>query len=160
MKTQILMVAIATGVTLTAFDVSAHGRNGAGMDRPDFATLDADGNGQLTLEEMQNAGAVRFAQTDTNGDGALSADELSAAATARQTDRITKMIERFDENGDGLLQSSEMPEPGKGGRMGRRLAHAFDHADANNDGSLSQTEFEELGKKGRRGGKGNGRDNN
>ncbi len=160
MKTQVLIAALAAGMTLTAFDAAAFGRQG-GMDRPDFATLDADGNGELTLQEIQNAGANRFASADTNGDGALSADELAAAATARQAGRIAKMIEKHDENGDGVLQADEMPQKRGQGRMMRRMEHAFDHADADENGSLSAEEFEQMGKRGGKGkGKGNGRGGN
>lgn len=150
MKTQILIAAMVAGLTLAAADASAMGRGGAAK-LPDFATLDTDGNGQLTQEELQAAGAARFAATDTNGDGALSAEELAAAAQERQANRVSGMIEKLDKNGDGLLQADEMPEPRRGGD---RMEHRFDHADTNDDGTLSAEEFAEMSEKhGRRGGK-------
>lgn len=66
---KILMTAIA-GLTLTA---------------PAFAqaNLDADGDGVVTLEEVQAVNpditAEDFAAMDTNGDGSLDADEVAAA---------------------------------------------------------------------------------
>lgn len=154
MKTQVLITAMAVGLSLTAFDAAAFGRGG-GAERPDFATLDANNDGQLTMEELRNARAAMFAAADTNGDGALSAEEMTAAAQARQADRIARMIERFDENGDGQLQADEMPQRRGGDRMERRMTRAFERADADENGTLSAEEFEEMKPKG---GKGHGRD--
>ena len=50
----------------------------------DFAAVDADANGAVTLEEAAAAGwewtADDFAAADTDGDGSLNADEFAAAA--------------------------------------------------------------------------------
>jgi len=50
---------------------------------PDFASVDADGNTMVSLEESTAAGlpwtAEQFAAADTNGDGSLSAEEFAAA---------------------------------------------------------------------------------
>ncbi|MEY1556408.1 EF-hand domain-containing protein [Yoonia sp. R2331] len=154
MKTQILMIAIAAGLTLNAVPVAAQDR----ADRPDFATLDADGDGMLTLEEMQAAGAARFAAADADGDGALSAEELTAQMSERAARGADRMIERLDENGDGLLQQAEMQDS----RMADRAERLFARADADEDGSISAEEFEavkeRMGKRGggKRGGKGRG----
>ena len=49
----------------------------------DFATADANADGQVTAEEAVAAApeitAEKFAAADANGDGALSADEYAAA---------------------------------------------------------------------------------
>ena len=47
------------------------------------------------------------------------------------------MIERFDENGDGVLQQDEMPT-----QQERRSARMFDRVDADDDGAISAEEFE------------------
>lgn len=153
MKSTVLIAAIAAGLSLVAIDASAAGRS-MSMDKPDFATLDTDGNGTLSLEELQNAGAARFAEMDTDGNGALSAAELSAAQDERMAQRAAKMIERMDENDDGELQADEMPDRGD-----KRAERMFDHADTDEDGVLSQDEFEAAGKErgGRDGGRGHGK---
>lgn len=50
----------------------------------DFATVDADGDGVVTLEEATAAGwewtEEQFGVADTDGDGGLSAEEFAAAA--------------------------------------------------------------------------------
>jgi len=49
----------------------------------DFATVDANGDGQVTLDEAVAAGwdwsTEDFQAADTNGDGTLDADEFAAA---------------------------------------------------------------------------------
>lgn len=140
MKTKILMAALLSGLVMTAGAVQAQGER----ERPDFATLDLDGDGTLTLEELQAQGQARFAAADANGDGALSAEELIAAADARAADRVAQMIARLDENSDGVLQQDEMPARGED-----RAERMFDRVDADNDGVLSQEEFETAKERGK-----------
>jgi len=156
MKTPILMAAIVAGFTLVGTGAQA-------QDRPDFATLDTNGDGQISMEELAAQGAARFAAADTNSDGALSEDELLARATARNQERAAKMVERMlahlDENDDGLIQQSELPDPNA-----TRAERRFSRADADENGTLSEEEFEAAGARadrghggGKRGGKGAGR---
>ena len=50
---------------------------------PDFATVDADGSGEVSIEELTAAGATvtaeQFAAADTDGSGGLNEAELAAA---------------------------------------------------------------------------------
>lgn len=103
---------------------------------PDFATLDADGNGAVTPEEMQAKAAARFAAADTDGDGGLSAAELQAQEDQRRAARLNRMIAARDTNGDGLLQADEMAPKGD------RMTRMFDRIDTNKDGSIDAAEFE------------------
>ncbi len=134
--TSVVVCALAvTGVTVQA--------DARSQDRPQqmsFETLDTDGDGQITKEEMQARGQARFDAADSNGDGLLSQDELNAAATARAQDRVSGMIERFDTDGDGALSRDEMPRPKRGERM-------FDRIDADNSGGISEEEFAEAQKR-------------
>ena len=136
MKSKILMAVLLSGVVLSAGAASADNDR----ERPDFATLDLNGDGSLSQDELQAQGDARFATADANGDGALSAEELIAAADARAADRVEKMIERLDENGDGVLQQEEL----QARRGGDRAEQMFERADANDDGVLSQEEFDEA----------------
>lgn len=136
MRTQILTAALLSGVVMTAGAASAQGFGDHG-DRPGFATLDANGDGGITLEELQARGPARFAQADTNADGALSAEEMTAAAQTRAAERAAQIIARFDTNADGLLQEDEMRP--RGGDMGARM---FQRVDADSDGILTQEEFD------------------
>ncbi|MEL6683031.1 MAG: calcium-binding protein [Pseudomonadota bacterium] len=146
MKKTIFLTAILSAVVLSSATVHAQQTP---RERPDFSTLDLNGDGQLTQEELQARSDSRFSDADANGDGGLSVEELTAAADARRADRISRMMERFDENGDGILQRSELPE------RGDRAERMFERADENGDGTISQAEFEAAqdrlgGRKGQR----------
>ena len=132
MKTKVLTLALLSGLVLAAGAAQADNHR----ERPDFATLDLNGDGALTFEEMQGRGAARFAAMDSDGDGALSVAELTASATERAAQRADRMIARFDENEDGLLQEDEMPTRGE-----RRAAQMFERVDADEDGVISAEEF-------------------
>lgn len=113
-----------------------------------FEELDADGNGAVTLEELQAAGEARFAQADTDGDGALSRDELLARGAERAEARVDRMLERADADGDGLLTQAELEEAreGRGGRHGRggpNPERMFERLDADGDGSVTEAEFDD-----------------
>ncbi|MEN8895138.1 MAG: calcium-binding protein [Yoonia sp.] len=146
MKSTVLIAAIAAGLVLTGLDASAAGR---GHDRQtfDFATLDTDQSGTLTVAEIEAAGAARFAAMDTDGNGGLSAAELAAEGAKEK--RIAKMIERMDENEDGELQADELRQ-----RVpdAERMISRFD---TDEDGEISKDEFDAAAEKrgGRRGGK-------
>ncbi|SIT18484.1 EF-hand domain-containing protein [Paracoccus saliphilus] len=97
-----------------------------------FERFDANGDGAITREEMEQAQAAAkekrdtrrskkherkggergagakaaFEQADSDGDGALSRSEL----LARNEARVDKMIERFDADEDGALSPEEMRE--------------------------------------------------
>jgi hypothetical protein len=43
----------------------------------------SNGDGAVTLEEMEGAREARFAEADANGDGVLDRDELLAGASER-----------------------------------------------------------------------------
>ena len=130
------------------------------QERPAFADLDTDGNGELTLEELENFGATRFAASDTDGDGALSRDELLSSSQERMQARADRMIERLDADEDGLISQEEMAaaREGRGRRSPERM---FERVDADEDGVISQAEFEAASERmmERRGGRhGNGGD--
>ena len=104
---------------------------------PDFSILDANGNGELTLQEMQASALDRFGTADTDGDGFLSGAELEAHAKAVVARRSQRMLKRMDVNLDGKLSLSEM-------QGHRDPARIFDRMDVDNSGTLSRKEFEEA----------------
>jgi len=80
------------------------------------ATIDANGDGALSRDEVLAHSRQRFDRLDKNGDGTITADEFSA--------RLAAMFTRMDANEDGLLQGDELPR-----RIGRH-GHGHDHDDA------------------------------
>jgi Ca2+-binding EF-hand superfamily protein len=105
--------------------------------RPDFSQLDADGDGQITKAEMQQHHMARFSKVDTDQDGVLSRAELEAEGRQRVEEHVSRMIERHDANGDGVLSPDEMARPEKAGKM-------FERLDADNSGGISEAEFKEV----------------
>ncbi len=108
-----------------------------------FAELDVNGDGAVTLDEMQNAQATRFEQADTNNDGVLDREELLAGANERVERRIDRMIERADTDGDGAVSVEEMAEV-RMGRRGPSPERIFERIDADGDGSVTAAEFQEA----------------
>lgn len=74
------------------------------------ASLDADGDGALTQDEVMAHSRTRFDKLDSDGDGAISPAEYGS--------RLTAMFTRMDTNQDGVLTGDELPQ-----RMGRRGDH-------------------------------------
>ncbi|NDV00415.1 EF-hand domain-containing protein [Pseudoroseicyclus tamaricis] len=134
------MMLMAAALTALGGAATAQGAPGPLMGPPSFETLDADGSGALSLEEMTGAAESRFEAVDGNGDGVLSAEEVAAAivaaAEARAADISERMIARMDVDRDGALSSGEI-----GARMPNPTA-MFGRLDADDDGEVSAEEFE------------------
>jgi Ca2+-binding EF-hand superfamily protein len=129
---------------------------------PVFEEMDLDGDGKLTLEEVQGAPEAQFAAADANDDGTLDRDELIAAAAERVSRRVDLMIERADTDGDGSISAEEIAEMREDRRQ-RGLERMFSRFDADGDDAVTEAEFEEAiaefrGRHGGRfGGRGHGR---
>jgi Ca2+-binding EF-hand superfamily protein len=138
-----LMIPLAFAAPALAQQGPGNGPGNAGGFGPQmlFSELDSDGDGAVTLEEMQGAHEGRFAQADADGDGRLSREEMVAQAMTRAEAGIDRLLERADADGDGALSEAELDDM----RAARRVAglqRMFERADANGDGQLSEAEFE------------------
>lgn len=80
-----------------------------------FDAIDADKDGYLTQEEVDNArmkaksdikraGEHRLGQADTDGDGAISREE------AKSLPMLDRNFDRLDTNKDGKISRDEMPQ--------------------------------------------------
>ena len=104
-----------------------------------IAQFDSNGDGQVTLEEIQAKRAADAAALDGDGDGMISKDELVAFELAKEKSRIearvNKRFEAQDSNGDGMLSAAELIE--------RPLpTQLFERLDRNNDGAVSAQEMQ------------------
>lgn len=144
------------------------GMGGGGMFGPglmrqlDFAELDADGSGAITVADLQAKAASRFAEADANGDGQLDRDEVAARIAARIAERgleprsrggvrwtpalderrIAWMAEgliiRADADGNGTIDAGEAaPEAD-------RLAEVIERFDTDGDDAVSAEEFAQV----------------
>lgn len=120
--------------------------------------FDANGDGQLTKDELPEQAAERIMRADANGDGAVTKEELEeirkrfaggqrGGAGGRGMFDPEQLFKRLDANGDGKLSKDELPE-----RFGQRIMQA----DADKDGFVTKEEFAEVAKRmaGGRGGPG------
>lgn len=149
MKRAVLISGLtAAAIALTAVGVSAKGgdgdRRGPGGPRINFEEVDTNGDGLITLEEMQAAAAARTAEIDTDGDGFVSAEELAEIAKRDVSDRVAKMLERRDENGDGQVSLEEMQPSAE------RQERMFERLDEDGDGAISEEELASMKKFGKR----------
>jgi hypothetical protein len=66
-----------------------------------FAEIDANGDGSVTVEEVEAHRAARFAAIDADGNGNVSRQEFMDHASAQAGERAGTMFDRFDADGDG-----------------------------------------------------------
>lgn len=136
-KETFTVLAIVAGLVATG----AQARDGSDRMQERFGQIDANSDGQITVEEMNAQAAARFVAADADGNGALTKDEMTAAMQGRQK---TRLLERFDTNKDGSLSAEELAEmDGKrGSKREARAAKFFERMDADKSGDLSPAELQ------------------
>ncbi len=175
---------MATVEVASARGFGGHGGPGGpggpgGFAQMDFADIDADGSGTITLEELQALGDARFAALDTDASGALDKAEitqmLTEGAEKRAANRAANgrtmpegrdgatpsaerlawmadgMFLRMDADKDGLISAAEMQQPTE------RLERLIDRFDTDDDNAISEAEFDAAKDKQRGRGQGRGR---
>jgi Ca2+-binding EF-hand superfamily protein len=117
---------------------------------------DADGSGDISLQEFQAGGDTLFARLDADGDGRLSPEELAAArewhghpdrrqrdASPAEAERHGRMragrFARMDTDGDGYISRAEFEDA----RMAR-----FSALDANGNSVIDADELPARGQRG------------
>ena len=147
--TRILLAALAITVGVGAADAQDRRGDNRAMD---FATLDTDGSGEITLEDIEAARDNRFADLDSNGDGQVSEAEFIAHSQAQAAERASAMFARLDADGDGALSRDVLEARQGNDRMASRM---IERADTDNSGGVSAEEFEAIKERmaDRRGGK-------
>lgn len=128
---------------------------------PFIQHFDQDGDGLVSADEFPGE-QDRFSSLDIDGDGYLDASE-SPSGPPRGGPDPANMLAEFDQDGDGLISSSEFMGPedhfdrldtdgdgylnseelsaGRPGPPPGRGGGGFDNDDADQDGMVSETEF-------------------
>ena len=149
LKIALAFVALSSALATTAYARDGGGRHGdrhgggdrAGMMMMPLETLDADKNGDVTLEEFTKVANERFASADADKDSKLTVGEVAGEIEKMRAEQMAKrMIARFDANDDGVLTAEESANAQK---------KMFAMLDKNDDGKIVQSE-----RPGRWGGKG------
>lgn len=135
MKLAALALAIVAGLGVTA----AEAREGRAA--LDFETLDADGSGEITPEDIAALRDARFGEIDANGDGSVTLEEFQAHAATQAQERAAEMFARLDADGDGALSRDVLE---RGGRRGGDFTRMIDRFDADDSGGISAEEFAEA----------------
>ena len=113
---------------------------------PVMAALDADADGELSTEEINNATKALKA-LDKNNDGKLAGDEIRpqfggpggpGGGFGDPAQFVDRMIEGSDKDKDGKLSEEEMPE---------FMRRGFAEMDTNKDGFADKAELEEAGRR-------------
>jgi Ca2+-binding EF-hand superfamily protein len=107
----------------------------------EFAAMDANGDGRVTMREHARAAERMFQMMDANGDGKVTAEEMAAAQEAitgrkpgpHEPSAAEKISAVDSEQGDGVLTADEHADAARA---------LFLTMDRNKDGSLSPAEFE------------------
>ncbi|MCC1481001.1 EF-hand domain-containing protein [Roseibaca sp. Y0-43] len=121
-----ILSALALTIALGAGAAYARGNGDMGPRAlPSFEELDRDGNGQVTLEDLQAFAEARRAEMEAKR------AERMAERAAQMGERGQRMFDRVDANDDGVVDAEEyaaftdqmaerMQKRGKGGERGER----------------------------------------
>lgn len=132
-RNTIIAVLLSAGIGIAGVTaVSAQGPGRGSGER--FDRLDANNDGELTLEEMTAKQAAMIEEADADGNGAVSKAEMHAFRQAKRAERnpdknddgvidrteflnaAQDRFDRLDKDGDGLLSEDERPRKGRRGR--------------------------------------------
>ena len=92
---------------------------------------DINGDGKVTVAEINDDQARIFTALDVDNDGSLSTDEMKRRGRLLQAYRTTTLFDLMDANGDGKLSLKEIQAP---------TGRWFKRYDANNDGVMDAGE--------------------
>ena len=93
-----------------------------------FDTVDADGDGILTQEEIDTLRIERLVAHDTNGDGNLSLEEFSELWQETTQPFTVRVFQMLDTDGDAIVTRAEYDRP---------FADIVRQLDSDGDGGIS-----------------------
>jgi Ca2+-binding EF-hand superfamily protein len=132
-----LGTALAGGLLLAGAALAADNAMSAKPTGSEFAAMDTNNDGKISLDEYTAHAKAKFDSMDTDHDGKVTLAELNAAYDkmggkmngTSAADRLKKL----DTNGDGVISADEYQANAKA---------MFEKLDTNKDGFLSKAELE------------------
>ncbi len=135
MKKKIVFGAMAAaGAALMAAGAYADDGKGRGGH---WDKMDANGDGEITADEMSGRFSEHLDEMDTDGSGGVSKEEMKAFHQARREAR--KEARNPDKNDDGVVDRTEFINAAQ---------ERFDKMDKDGDGVLSEDERKRRGRRG------------
>lgn len=95
-------------------------------------SLDANGDGVITLDEVLAKRQPYFDRMDTNKDGVLDQAEIAASVKERVDYWVKRVVKRLDADGDGKITRAEIES---------RAKRRFSIADHNDDGVIDANDL-------------------
>ena len=118
------------------------GRRGRGqMMLRVLADADANDDGSLTQDEIDQFLAAQLTGADASGDGTVSLEEFQTIYLERTRPLMVDAFQRLDEDGDGQITSGELSD---------RFGNIVQRMDRNGDDALSADDRRGRGDRGRR----------
>lgn len=125
-------------------DRGGHGRMG-GFAQEMMQGMDQDSNGTVTEAEVETQLLAMFATVDANDDGAVTLEELKAARELMRETHSADRPEGRKEAGDRSEKRGKRHadrQERRGGERGERgMERMFQRADADDNGNVSEEEF-------------------
>lgn len=94
--------------------------------------FDANEDGKLSQEEIDQGRANQLKKFDKNGDGTLNLAEYEALWLDAKRERMVDRFQGHDADGDGKVTAEE---------FGKRFANMVKYMDSNDDGVLDETDM-------------------
>jgi Ca2+-binding EF-hand superfamily protein len=109
--------------------MGGHGMGGRGGMHEMLLGFDANGDGKLSQEEIDQGRANQLKKFDEDGDGTLTVGEYEALWLDVMRERMVDRFQEHDADGDGKVTSEE---------FGKRFANMVDYMDSNDDGVIDE----------------------
>lgn len=101
-------LALAGAIALPALAQPGHGRGGPGMSL--LETFDTNNDGRVTQEEIDTYRQQQLARFDADGNGQLTLEEYQALWADAMRERMVRQFQAHDRDGDGNVTVEEFQE--------------------------------------------------